>query len=53
MEKRFFINMAYPAAVIFAFLYAIIIAIGSLTGMINLESVYVIVGFFLLYPILW
>lgn len=53
MGKRFFINMAYPAAVIFAFLYAIIIAIGSLTGMINLESTYVIAGFFLLYLVLW
>lgn len=53
MEKRFFINMAYPAAVIFAFLYAIIIAIGHQAGMINLESTLGIVCLFLLYPILW
>ena len=53
MEKRFFINMAYPAAVVYTLLYVIILMIVHLTCLIDPESSRFILGLFLLYPILW
>lgn len=53
MEQRFFIYMAYPAAVIYALLYVIIIAVVRLTYLTDLESALFITGLFFLYPILW
>ena len=53
MGKRFFINMAYPAAVVYTLLYVIILMIVHLTCLIDPESSRFILGLFLLYPILW
>jgi len=53
MEKRFFINMSYPAAVVYTLLYVIILMIVRMTILIDSESSLFILGLFLLYPILW
>ena len=53
MKQSFFLNMAYPASVLYALLYVAIIAIMRLVGWLELEAAYFILGLFLLYPILW
>ena len=53
MKQSFFLNMAYPAAVICALLYVAVVTIVRLTGLLELESAYFILGLFLLYPIIW